>query len=138
MQALTSSFAGLSLRPAPTARRNQPFVSNGNAQRLAMKSKHTWQVEVSAEGAASWGPGQQRACVSERACRRLDCHLQRRSHPLAGGTALSCGGGVWWWWLGGLQARRGRAAPPCGCRRPATCAQTRLARPAGFAGGGGQ
>lgn len=50
MQALTSSFAGLSLRPAPTARRNQPFVSNGNAQRLAMKSKHTWQVEVSAEG----------------------------------------------------------------------------------------
>ncbi|KAL4517237.1 hypothetical protein Ndes2437B_g06841 [Nannochloris sp. 'desiccata'] len=42
--ALQTSFAGLRLG-APVQKRNA-FVSNGNAQRLAMKAKHTFQVEV--------------------------------------------------------------------------------------------
>lgn len=40
---LQSAFAGLTLRPTT---RKQQFVSNGNAQKVAMKSKLTYQVEV--------------------------------------------------------------------------------------------
>lgn len=43
--ALQSAFAGLALR-AP-ARQQQAFASNGTAQKVAMKSKFTFQVEVS-------------------------------------------------------------------------------------------
>jgi hypothetical protein len=45
--ALQTSFAGLRLG-APVQKRNT-FISNGNAQKLAMKAKHTFQVEVGDE-----------------------------------------------------------------------------------------
>ncbi|GAB4813621.1 hypothetical protein N2152v2_000667 [Parachlorella kessleri] len=44
-QLLHSAFAGLCLKSS-TPRRQQPFVSNGTVQRLAMKSKKTYQVET--------------------------------------------------------------------------------------------
>ena len=44
MQALNSAFAGL--RVGATAQRRSAFVSNGNAQKCAMKGKHSFQVEV--------------------------------------------------------------------------------------------
>jgi hypothetical protein len=45
---LQSSFAGLSLRSnkLPQLKQKQPFVSNGNAQKLTMKARLTYQVEV--------------------------------------------------------------------------------------------
>lgn len=46
LASLQSSFAGLSLKAAPARGRQQPFVSNGTVQRLAMKSKKSFQVEV--------------------------------------------------------------------------------------------
>lgn len=45
--ALQTSFAGLRLG-APVQKRNT-FVSNGNAQKLAMKARNTFQVEVRIE-----------------------------------------------------------------------------------------
>jgi len=45
--ALQTSFAGLRL--GATVQKRNAFVSNGNAQKLAMKAKHTFQVEVSNE-----------------------------------------------------------------------------------------
>ena len=46
---LQSLFSGLSLRGQSVAgnRKSHSFVSNGNAQKVAMKAKHTFQVEVS-------------------------------------------------------------------------------------------
>jgi hypothetical protein len=46
---LQSLFSGLSLRGQSVVgnRKSHSFVSNGNAQKLAMKAKHTFQVEVS-------------------------------------------------------------------------------------------
>lgn len=50
--ALQSAFAGLRLG-APAQRRTA-FVSNGNASKVAMKAKHTFQVEVSDMGMAAY------------------------------------------------------------------------------------
>lgn len=44
---LQSKFAGLTLRPAA---RNHAFVSNGNANKVAMKSRLAYQVEVGMTG----------------------------------------------------------------------------------------
>ena len=52
-QLLHSAFAGLSL-VSSTPRRQQPFVSNGTVQRLAMNSKKTYQVEVGAHDETCW------------------------------------------------------------------------------------
>lgn len=43
--ALQTAFAGLRLKASPV-QRQQSFTSNGTAQKLAMKSKHSFQVEV--------------------------------------------------------------------------------------------
>jgi hypothetical protein len=65
--ALQTAFAGLTLRAQSSALRRQPaFTSNGTAQKLAMKSKLTFQVEV--------GPPK---CLSRAEC----------SRPIAAGCA---------------------------------------------------
>lgn len=46
MAQLQSAFSGLSLKCGLPRSRQQPFVSNGTVQKLAMKSRHTFQVEV--------------------------------------------------------------------------------------------
>jgi hypothetical protein len=49
---LQTAFAGLTLRSVGSApRRQAQFSSNGTAQKLAMKSKLAFQVEVSLSGA---------------------------------------------------------------------------------------
>lgn len=47
LTSLNSAFAGLSLRPPAQARRPQPFFSSRSKETTVMKSRHTFQVEVS-------------------------------------------------------------------------------------------
>ena len=51
--ALQTAFAGLRLK-ASIVQRQQSFASNGTAQKVAMKGKHSFQVEVS-QGEAQGG-----------------------------------------------------------------------------------
>jgi hypothetical protein len=52
---LQSAFAGLSLR-CGAPRRQQPFTSNGTVQKLSMKSKKSFQVEVGSHASHARAP----------------------------------------------------------------------------------
>lgn len=102
MTQLQSAFAGMSLRSSGLPRGKQPFVSNGTVQRVAMKSKKTFQVEVRPGGLMQAGPAphvRAQGCLpaAQQRCYdvKLPEELGRRSmaprYPLGALPAR------WWW-----------------------------------------